>query len=1043
MQGKNFKRLLLIILSVISVSCFTIGCSMANGSVNNTVQAQTIVINSVVPTGRIALNTELDIASTTTVEFNGTHTATNGVVVSPDDKIVPAGKIKFNQAGTYELRYFFDYQGVTHTAVQKVEVYSEYFNLSNANGGEIIVSDEENQLYCGKDGVIVNLKEGTTFVYNKILDLRDAGEDGLSNIIELDGRYGHFDEADKYVSDVLEGWVRLTDCYNPNIYIELRMQKSVNYNGCLFPGVQTNCQPVTGMDKGVTTVLGSSRIIKLDGIDYRVWQTDGSMNVGMYNMKTAMTTGAVWKYDMNTKRVYLSYNDGENFLVTDLDESLIYPNGNLFPGFTTGEVYVSVYASGYSSTYANTEIVSIGNDNLIDIVGEEYLDIVAPQVVVEKDKTTATGVYGAIGDTFVIPQARAIDVNIVGDIDVAVYRGYGSNTQTNVSVEDGKFVLSEKDLYTIVYTAKDKSGNVGKALFTVSTVATPDNRAITLNTLENSSVSAGEEIKNLYEVVNSINTAKDKVKVKVSIESANQNIVGEGAEFSFTPYYAGAYTVRYNYTDGVFEYEKVVNLTVENSSNVCFMQTFNAPKYYIKGHKYAIDDIKAYSFEKGYPETVQTSVYAVYSNGTEQQVDPTSITIGDASTVHFVYKASSGVSMATDEISIINADISKGYDMGKFFVGDFTANATSLFGGRKKDIEITSNVTSGNNTLSYFNAISPRNFALEYKLIKGAANFKSLKIKLTDVTNANNTLVLEIFNTEDGCYYSLNGGSSVKADLITFENTLTTVSYNYETKFLKLGTYTISTDFDASLVYLDIEMCNINGNAGIIVSKINNTSIYGTTYLDGIGPEIYVQDFQGHYAEGDIVKINMPEFSDVISGINYSTAKILVTCSDGKPVYDKNGNVVYELELGGEYEIVLDRIAEFYALYQVFDFAGKSSMVSVLLDCIDTTAPTIELNNISESKTIYVNAGDELTFKFKVSDNVNTAKDILVYIHLYCHDQFSYVPNVSNIKSVNAPTNGEYEETFTIKVGGRYTAQIHAIDEKGNVCIKYINIIAK
>ena len=58
--------------------------------------------------------------------------------------------------------------------------------------------------------------------------------------------------------------------------------------------------------------------------------------------------------------------------------------------------------------------------------------------------------------------------------------------QLNVSVENNQFKLSEKDLYTIVYTAKDKNGNEGKAIFTVSTVETPDNRAITLNTLADS-----------------------------------------------------------------------------------------------------------------------------------------------------------------------------------------------------------------------------------------------------------------------------------------------------------------------------------------------------------------------------------------------------------------------------------------------------------------------------------------------------------------------------------------------------------------------------
>ncbi len=438
MKIKAFKKIAIVVLFVMAVAFTAFGCSMDENPSN--VQAQTIEINHVLES-KIALNTEVEIASSISVEYNGTHTAKNGVVVFPDGKIVNAGKLKLNQTGVYQLRYFFDYLGVTNTAVQNIEVYSDHFNLSNPVGGEIIVSDEENQLYTKQDGIIVNLKSGTTFVYNKVLDLRECGEDGLSNIIELDTRYGHYDENGKYVRDVELAWVRLTDCYNPNIYMDLRMQNSDLYDGCLFPGVKTNNQVVTGMDKGVTQVLGSSRIITLDGFNYRVWQNEGSMNVGMYNMKTALTTGCVWKYDMQTQRVYLTYNDKENFLVTDLDEPLIYTNGVFFPGFTTGEVYVTVHAEGYVGSNARTEIISIGNDNLKTVTNEPCIDNFAPIVTVDANKTTQTGVYGAIGDTFTIPSATATDVNLVSGIDVAVYRGYNTDMQINVSVENNQFKL--------------------------------------------------------------------------------------------------------------------------------------------------------------------------------------------------------------------------------------------------------------------------------------------------------------------------------------------------------------------------------------------------------------------------------------------------------------------------------------------------------------------------------------------------------------------------------------------------------------------------
>ena len=1052
MRVAKVKNILIAAIFCISVA---VGLLLIPQQTPINVEAQIIEVDAGVES-RVALNSEIDVPTSITVDYEGEQTAQNGVVVCPDGKIVNAGKIKVNQMGVYQLRYYFDHSGVMHTAYQNVEVYSDYFNLSNPGGGEIIATDENNKLYCGKDGITVKLKSGTSFVYNKVLDLRDCDEDGLSPIIELDARYGEYDNNDTpndasddtYTPHVLEGWVRLTDCYNPNIYMELRMQKSVNYSGCLFPGVKTNKQPVTGMDKGITQVLGNSRIIKLDGFDYRVWQKDGSMNVGMYNMNTKMTTGCVWKYDMQTKRVYLSYNNGENFLVSDLDEPLIYTDGSYFPGFTTGEVYVSIYADGYEKTYANTEIVSIGKDNLIDVVGKEYTDTVAPTIIVDTAKTTQSGVYGAVGDTFEIPTAQAIDVNIVPGVDVAVYRGYGTDVQTNVSVVNGKFTLAQKDLYTIVYTAKDKAGNVGKEIFTVSTLETSDNRAVTLIPFQGTSVQAGAKVENLYEITNALNMDVDKIDVQISVESDKQTVTGRGKDFSFTPYYEGTYTIRYTYTDGVFTYEKQATLQCERSSNVSFLDSIITPKYYLKGNYYAIDNISAFTFANGAPEAVKTEIYAIFdNNGVEQKIaDPSKVKITGSSSVRFLYKAQNAETLITDEIAIIDAkynDTNRPYDMTKFFVGDYTASATNSLGSRTKNITFTSNKTSGNNTLSYFNQISGRNALLEFKIVQDESKFGSLKVTYTDSTNPENKLFMEFFNEEDATYISVNGGAVTKLETVAFANTIHKLTYNYDDKFLRFGDFATIVDFNAPQVYLDIEMIGITGKSSIIISGVNNVAIAGNSYTDKAVPEIYVRDFQGDYKVGDIVKVSIPEFSDVISGVNYSSAKLLITCKDGKPVYDKNGNALTNLVCGKEYEIKLDRIEKFYVVYEIFDFNENSATKTITLNCADSTAPTIELNNIKDGQTIVVKANGQIELNFTVSDNVTKAKDLITYIHLYCIDMYSFVPNVTNIKPTDVPADGVYKQSFSIPIKGNYQAQINSIDAEGNCAVKYINIIVE
>ena len=381
--------------------------------------------------------------------------------------------------------------------------------------------------------------------------------------------------------------------------------------------------------------------------------------------------------------------------------------------------------------------------------------------------------------------------------------------------------------------------------------------------------------------------------------------------------------------------------------------------------------------------------------------------------------------------------------MSKFFIGDFTANPLNAYGSRGQNITFTSNKNEGNNKLSYFNRVSGRNFALTYKVVSQKANFASLKVTLTDAKDENNKLLVEFFNNQDATYYAINNGALTKAELIKFEDSNVNITYDYESKFLRIGSYSTIVEFDASLVYVDVEMVGIKGESSIIIAKINNQTISGTSYTDRTQPEIYVQDFQGDYREGDIIRINQAEISDVVSGVDYSQSQLLITCSDGKPVLDKDGKVIDNVIFGGEYEILLDRIAMYYAIYEVYDFSGNKTTKIITLNCADTTVPTIELGNIREDYLITVKAGTEINFEFTVSDNVSKAKAIIVYIHLYCDDMFSFVPNVSNIQPNSAPEDGKYSEKFTIHVKGNYTAQIHAIDEVGNVCVKYVKIIAE
>lgn len=1001
---------------------------------------------------RVALGEEVSLPESVDVVYDGkNYTANDGVVEYPDGRLVETdGKLSLNESGVYTIKYFFEAENKNCIAEKKVTVYNDYFDFTVDNGSAIVVSDDENTLWSGKDGLIVDLKEGAEFVYNKPVDLRKAGSDGLTSVIELDSRLGSFSD-EKYIPDAEVTWVKLTDCYNPNLTVELRMGRSVDYSGSLFTGVKSTYQDCTGLDPEGRLVENLNRLVTIDGVNYKLWPNEeGYANENLPNMESPMSSGIVWKYDYEQMRFYIEWTGpygSYKKLITDLDDSAIYNKGNLFPGWTTGEVYISVYTENYSKASARNEIISIGGEAAKSLFTDnQYVDGVAPEIAINAKKTTDTGIMGAVGETVVIPEATATDVNLVGEIEVSVYRGYGTEYVSNVSVIDNSFVLSRNDLYTIVYTAKDGAGNVAVETFTVAAVSTAENRSVTLIADELKRLNAGEAVFLDYTVKESLNTSISDVDVTINVKSERESFVLKGAG-EFMPRYAGEYEIVYEYSDGIFTYEKSYRVTCRVSSVVSFCDEILLPRYFVKGFTYAIDGITAYSYWRDEPTEAPTDAYVVYDDGNEQKIDNLNrVTITGEESARFVFK-SGDATKTSDTVKIVDVEYAENkIDMGKLFVGNFDVNAESN-GKRTQDITFTSKATTGDNTLSFVNPVSYRNFNLTYKINSGYGNFTALNIILTDKIDSSKTYTIGITNNGGSANLSLNGGvsASLGTDYKFVGEASHSIGYDYATRKLTLDKkiFTANIDLPSGECYIDIQMQGINGESAIKISKINQQQISGLVFSDKTSPEIYIDDAQGEYGLGETVTLKVPEFSDVLSGVDYSTVTFTIYCGDGKPAKDVDGNDLTDLKWNEVYRLSLDRITTYNVDYTVKDFAGCTAYGGYLINCVDTTAPIIDLDNIKDGETIRIKAGGEVKIAFTVSDDITPPVELQAYIHLYCEDMFQFVANVGGFKNDDRPIDGKYNGTFNIPVKGAYTAQIHVYDKAGNHARKDVKIIVE
>ncbi len=1052
MGNTKFKIKKTILIALVILACLFAGIGVKTLTAQQ-VSAAVIAIKSDSIPDRLVLNSEISLPESVTANYEGAdETAENGVVICPDGKILNASDLtKLDQAGVYTVKYFFTKGKVKYTASKEITVYSSYYEFSAGNS-DIRLSTSSDGLHCKKDGVIIDLQDGDMFTYNKPVDLKAAGEDGLTEIIEIDGRLGYFldkngervSSGGSYVAEVEAIWVRLTDCYNPNLYAELRIGKSPAYSGSYFPGVRTSNQDCTGLQKGSTH--SATKQVTLDGINYGFWYQYGYMS-GFNYMGSEMTTGYVWKYDYEKMRFYFSYDGGDDIIVTDLDEPILFSDGNFFPGWTTGEVYVSVYGDNYlSGNIARTEIVSIAGEsvydkkNNFDILSGEYTDEVAPAITVHASKTTPTGIYGAVGDTITVPEATATDVNLVGDVEVTVYTGYGTDSMSNVSVTDGKFKITQKDTYTIVYTARDGSGNVGTALYTIAAKNVEGNRAVALTYDKHSSLITGEPVELSYVISDSVNCPIEDVKVKIHVESARQTADYDGAA-TFIPSYAEEYRITYSYTDGIYSYESSYRVTARVGEGVV---TFDGevvlPQTLIKGYYYSLPVPQAYSYASGYPEKTTVTTYAVY-NGDGKEVlieDANKAQITQSGNVYFVFKAEGAKSITTETVKVVDVGGSSNIDASKLFTGDFTASDSSL--------KFVSNKQSGNNTLSFINAVSARTFALTYKVLAEDANFEALKLILTDYADSSIKHYITINNGGKKPTVSIDGGAATELEEVTFGSSISVpVAYTYASRKLTIGynTYSLDADFPSGKCYLSIEMIGINGNSAIEIGSINNQIFSRTISVDNATPEFFIEDFRGEYAVGTVVKTAIPEIADVISGVDYSSVIVAVKASDGKPVYDEDGNVLTNLDYTKQYGIKLDRVTKIFVSYSVKDFAGNTAYNNITVNCVDTTAPVITLTNMKEGGTIHVKPTDTIKIYFTVSDDFTAAGNILTYIHLHCDDMYSFVPNVTGITEDNRPIDGVYQAEFNINIKGNYTAQIHCYDEKFNHSVLKIKIVVE
>ena len=931
-------------------------------------------------------------------------------LVYPDGSAKVENEYVLDTYGTYDAVFEGRTDGHIVTAKKQFTVKKSFYSVSSDSqiGFGDLNASFVNMGY--RKGLKLNLAEGGTFYYNKPVNIYENGKFDLIYLNCL-----QFDTICKSVT------VRLTDCYDPTKYVDLHYNRG-NYDYQTYVNVSAYGKKKAGVSKN------EKGNIEIDGENYSLVNSfnnsDGTIITGNLNVnKNYYNFGFILDTtDRKNIKVYVNYTNGSNTaLVSELNNRNIYDYD--FNGFTNGNVYLSVTASGLVGVDgAPVEIAKIMGDSNASLAYADYCEDDTAPIFIEENAFSQRKIV-ANGDMIKVPVVYAYDDSGIrgGNVaDYVVWYNRGTAAERMIKVENGKFLPTSIGRYTIEYGAVDYFNNVGK--YSIVLNATKDGEDginfNTVNAFDNAEAGTWVKFDNF-----SANGINGEVSVKIVVV----NPKGETAELSpsdrYLIEYSGEYKVRYLYEDALYSGSKDLTFTAVPSSKPIFdSPIMNLNGYYIKGYTYSIEVNKAYNYSENGATPANVEAYVKFDNGDFEKIeDVGNIVIAANDSVRFKLKCeNSDVEILSDEIKVVDVKTADGkLDITKFFVGDVTSAETDRNG--------TTFHVGRNGTINFINPL----------LFNKAFNFKftlpttdettKMSLIITDYYNADNNLRIDLTGNN---VYSVNCGAS--RTLITPWKGYTT-NVAYVDGRLKIGDtdFVYNSVFESGLCFLKVVF--ENGNAASITVNEVCTQSFANVYSDNMGPIMYYRELEKVAALDSVVTIPRPYAADVLSPSSMADLKMTVY-KNNRVMTDVKGEKLENItDFEKEYSILLDDYGVYKVIYEYADRYGnvaEQTYSRFTIYVTDTEAPVITVTD-DISKPITVEANAEVNvINYSVSDNYTAANRLTVWI-VVRDDLFNTVFAERDAK------------TIYLSKAGSYTVYVYCKDNAGNTSYVAYRVIAR
>lgn len=943
--------------------------------------------------------------------------------------------------GTYTLEYATYVNGKRITAQKTFEVINEPYSVTGDSMWSYVDSlHTQNAIVGDRGGVSVELSLNAKFEYNKPIDISDTTAN--TPIVTFSpyqySNYG-LTSSGLPVDEVNEIYVRLTDAYNPEIYVDWffvdRTTDVTLTRGYPYASAGANGQDLIALDPDLNRYynwisLKNSRLVTVDGVQYAgvfgPWgNAFGSIPSGT-NIETDGTKtgngGQISIFlDPITNRPYAEakVKNGDGVLtkrlwLTDLDETGIHGDA-IFKGFTTGEVYLSIWGEEYIGDKFRFEILDIYGTSFSELSPENNIVVDQRRPVLELTKKLPEALYTKVGERITIPEILAYDVNLK-EVTSTVFYLKDTQLESLVSVQDNSFIPFKTGVYTIVYTATDYFGNIQTLELEINAVKED---VLALNVTKMTESAAGQWV-TLPECT--VFSKNGETKLSTYVQFGEERFEVDLSDRKIFLGYVGEYTVEYIYEDLLTTKSYSYTFNTKVSDNVTF-DDFALPHYMIKNAKYTIDEINAYQYKSEKPTAQSAEIFVKEDGGAFEKLTK-DYKVEASETVQFKFVCG-GVETLSELLPVVDVGFGSKLKMEKYFhvKGDATLTAGDEY--------VTfSDTVGGTEKVEFINAIPFSTFRFAFSL-QTAGTVGSISMKLTDYYDNSKTVEIHLIPRGEAITLVVNGESTEMAK--SLYSTDLEFFYNAGIKSFseKGGTvFEIQAPFTSNLVFFEFSVNDATMAFDLNIQKVGNQLISSAVRDRFAGTIVYQNVYGGANEPGTTATVYAAQGLDVLSPYYDGNMKVSVRDLENNYVTSTDGILLQGVLANRVYDFIVEGGKTYIVGYEYLDQNKQVQTGGYNIIGLSTLDPTITLENGLDSMCIVrVKTGEAVKVASYEAKNQDGTKDGL--------SVFIYV--VAPTGEIHALTGN----TFKAKYAGKYTVLYSCVDASGNFAMQSYTVIAE